>query len=55
MAMDSSQKVALQHTLSNTHQIQHVGYSLVEHFLKCRTTEPLRLKSLPHKPQQNCL
>ena len=30
-----------------------VGF--VEHHLKCRTTQRLRLNSLLHKPQQNCL
>ena len=43
---------------TNTHR--HVSKTslnlhLVEHFLKCRLTVYLPLKSLPHKPQQNCL
>jgi len=45
---------------NKTHKHLYVHYtqlnpSLTEHFLKCCTTYCLRLKSLPHKPQQNCL
>ena len=46
--------------LQNTKQKKYPGeiswnHSFWTHFLKCSLTVDLCLKSLPHKPQQNCL